>query len=209
MSAFPFATGSPGGPGGSAAAAAAPVANASIAVAAPPSETAAASAAAVAPPTPAERYAAAERLIARDAAAARAALRALVAETPEAPEAAPALLDLARLAAAAGDEVAAQAALAQLSAHPRASALAMPAAHLRCTLERTRDGYRMCLASFRAAFPDSPRDAEVLAGLAIATARGGDCAAALPLLAESVRRYPRGPNAADVRGWRAHCEAGK
>jgi hypothetical protein len=204
VSAFPFA--------GSAAPPATP-ADANIGVAAPPPETAATGAAIGAATgaavTPAERYAAAERLIARDAAAARAALRAMAAEAPEAPEAAPALLDLARLAAAAGDEAAAQAALTQLSAHPGAAALAMPAAYLRCTLEHTRDAYRMCLAAFRAAFPDSPRDAEVLAALAIATARGGACAAAAPLFAESTRRYPQGPKAADVRGWRAHCEAGK
>jgi len=204
VSQFPFAANSD-------AEASAPAPGSRIAVTPPPGEPAAPAALAepAAPATPAERYAAAERLIAKDAGAARAALRALVAEAPGAPEAAPALLDLARLAAAAGDEVAAQAALAQLSAHPGAAALAMPAAYLRCTLERTGGGYRTCLAAFRAAFPDSPRDAEVLAGLAIATARDGDCAAALPLFAESIRRYPKGPSATDVRAWRAYCEAGK
>jgi hypothetical protein len=155
----------------------------------------------------AARYAAIERLMARDPAAARAALRALVADAPASPEAVSALLDLARLAAAAADDAAARAALDQLDRHPDAAALAMPARYLRCTMEQTDPGRRACLTGFRAAFPDSPRDAEVLARLAIVTARDGDCRAALPLLAEYRRRYPGGPSAADVRAWTAHCQA--
>jgi hypothetical protein len=155
----------------------------------------------------AARYAAIERLMVRDPAAARAALRALVADAPASPEAASALLDLARLAAAAADDAAARAALDQLDRHPDAAALAMPARYLRCTMEQTDPGRRACLAGFRAAFPDSPRDAEVLARLAIVTARDGDCRAALPLLAEYRRRYPGGPSALDVRAWTVHCQA--
>lgn len=204
VSQFPFAAGEPARARGPAAP---PPADSRIAVDLPRFDAAAATP--PTPATPAERYATAERLIGREPAAARVALRAIVDEMPEAPEAAPALLDLARLAAAAGDEVAAKAALTQLSAHPAAAALAMPAAYLRCTLEHTRDEYRSCLAAFRVAFPDSPRDAEVLAALAIATARAGDCASARPLFEESMRRYPDGPRAGDVRAWRAHCEARK
>jgi hypothetical protein len=133
------------------------------------------------------------------AATPRVALRALVADAPASPEAASALLDLARLAAAAADDAAARAALDQLDRHPDAAALAMPARYLRCTMEQTDPGRRACLAGFRAAFPGSPRDAEVLARLAVVTARDGDCRAALPLLAEYRRRYPGGPSAADVR----------
>jgi len=164
----------------------------------------------LAPAPPADlasRYAAAERLMATDVAAARTALRALVTDAPTAPEAAPALLDLARLATATGDDVAAQTALDQLAAHPGAASLAMSATYLRCVLERTDPGRRTCLAGFRAAFPDSPRDADVLARLAIATARAGDCRAALPLLAEHEQRYPNGPGAGDVRAWRARCQS--
>ncbi|HEX3478879.1 MAG TPA: hypothetical protein VHT91_27845 [Kofleriaceae bacterium] len=142
-------------------------------------------------------------IVARDsvefAATPRVALRALVADAPASPEAASALLDLARLAAAAADDAAARAALDQLDRHPDAAALAMPARYLRCTMEQTDPGRRACLAGFRAAFPGSPRDAEVLARLAVVTARDGDCRAALPLLAEYRRRYPGGPSAADVR----------
>jgi hypothetical protein len=155
---------------------------------------------------PAARYAGAEREMATDPAAARAALRALVADAPAAPEAAAAWLDLARLAAAAGDDVDAHAALNQLAAHPGASSLAMPAAYLRCTLERAVPGYRTCLAGFRAAFPGSPRDADALSGLAIASAGAGDCRAALPLLAEYLQRFPTGSSAAAVRSWRARCD---
>jgi hypothetical protein len=153
------------------------------------------------------RYAAIERLMVRDPAAARTALRALVADAPTSPEAASALLDLARLAAAAADAATARAALDQLERHPDAAALAMPARYLRCTLEQTDPGRRACLYGFRTAFPDSPRDAEVLARLAIMTAHDGDCRAALPLLAEYQRRYSERPAAAAVRAWTAHCQA--
>jgi hypothetical protein len=155
----------------------------------------------------AARYAAIEQLMVRDPAAARAALRALVADAPTSPETASALLDLARLAAAAADDTVARTALDQLDRHPDAAALAMPARYLRCTMEQTDPGRRACLTGFRAAFPDSPRDAEVLARLAIVTARDGDCRAALPLLAEYRRRYPSGSSAADMRAWTAHCQA--
>jgi TolA-binding protein len=160
--------------------------------AAPPAKTAA-------------RYAAAEQLLLSNPAAARAELSAFVLAAPTAPEAAPALLDLARLAAAAGDAVAARAALDQLAAYPGAASYAMPAAYLRCTLEQTDPQWRACLASFHAAFPGSSRDADVLAHLAIATARADDCQAALPLLLEFRRRYPNGPSDAEVRSWTARC----
>ena len=160
------------------------------------------------PADPATRYRAAERLLLRDPAAARASLSALIADAPSAPEAAPALLDLARLAIAAGDAVAAHAALDRLAAHPAAAALAMPATYLRCVIERSAPTLRTCLAGFRAAFPDSPRDADVLARLAAATAAAGDCAAALPLIAEYLRRYPAGTARGLVLTARARCEPG-
>jgi hypothetical protein len=161
----------------------------------------------VAPAGTAARYAAVEHLMTRDPAAARAALRALVTEAPTAPEVAPALLDLARLAAGAGDDVAAHAALDQLAAHPGAAPLAMPAMYLRCTLEQTDPGRRSCLAGFRAAFPDSPRDAEVLSHLAAATAGTGDCDVALGLLVELKRRYPKASTTAGVRAWNSRCKS--
>jgi hypothetical protein len=158
------------------------------------------------PADPAARYSAAERLMATDPASARAALSALIADAPTAPEVAPALLDLARLAVAAGDDVAAHAALDRLTAHPGSASLAMPAAYLRCALERVAPALRTCFAGFRAAFPDSLRDADALARLAAATLATSDCRTALPLLAEYVRRYPNGSDAAAMRVQRAQCE---
>jgi outer membrane protein assembly factor BamD (BamD/ComL family) len=155
---------------------------------------------------PAARYAEAERLMASDADAARRALRALVTEAPAAPEAAPALLDLARLAAAGGDHLAALAALDELDRHPGAAALAMPAAYLRCLVTPGDAGRRACFAAFRARYPGSPHDADALAWLAAAAARAGDCAAAQALSGEFLERYPDAPTAPAIRAWKARCE---
>lgn len=141
----------------------------------------------------------------RDPRAARDALRALVDAAPTGEYAAPALLDLARLAHAAGDAPAARAALDELAAQPRAAALAMPAAYLRCKLTPTDVDHRRCLAAFRIAFPRSPRDAEALAELAASVATAGDCAAALPLVDEYLRAYPSGASRDAMHAWRARC----
>jgi len=157
-----------------------------------------------APPDIAARYATAERLMTTDPAAARAALNALVIEAPRAPEAAEAMLDIAQLATRAGDLHAARAALDQLPALPGGPALARPAAYLRCVLEQDPMPLAGCLMSFRAAYPQSPNDAEVLARLATVVANT-DCQAARPLLSEYHQRYPTGPSAATLQTWSATC----
>ena len=143
-----------------------------------------------------------------DRPAARRALRDLVAAHATAAEAAPALLDLARLAHADGDGDDALAALDQLAHHPDGARLAMPAHYLRCLVQLRVDraAARACLAEFRAAFPGSVHDADVLARLATATA-ATDCTAATPLLAEYLGRYPAGAQAPAVTRWRARCDA--
>jgi hypothetical protein len=154
---------------------------------------------------PTTRYAAAERLMFSDAPAARAALSALIADTPTAPEAAVALLDIARLAAAAGDPAVARAALDRLAGHPAAAALGMPAAYLRCILEPSPAKLRTCFAGFRAAFPGSPRDADVLARMIVAAVAAGDCPAARLLLNEHTRRYPTSLDSRTLRERIASC----
>jgi thioredoxin-like negative regulator of GroEL len=172
---------------------------------APPAPAAEAATPEPAPPDIAARYATAERLMIIDPAAARAALNALVAEAPRAPEAAQATLDIARLATRAGDLHAARAALDQLPALPGGPALARPAAYLRCVLEQDPMPLAGCLMSFRAAYPESPNDAEVLARLAVVVANTGDCQAARPLLVEYRRLYPTGPSAATLQTWSDNC----
>ncbi|HEY0480812.1 MAG TPA: hypothetical protein VGD37_25030, partial [Kofleriaceae bacterium] len=160
-------------------------------------------------PDSAARYAAAEHLMIIDPAAARAALGVLVADAPQAPEAGPAMLDIARLAARAGDLAAARAALERLPALPGGPALALPAAYLRCVLEQEPIRLAACLISYRAAYPSAANDAEVLARVAVALAAAGDCRAARPLLVEYGQRYPHGASGATLQTWRDACSRGE
>lgn len=153
----------------------------------------------------AERYAAAERLMAKNPAAARAALRDLVADAPDAPEVPNALFELANLAARAHDTLAAHAALDRLDKHPGAGALVMPASYLRCYLAPDTAEKLACYARFRAAHPASAYDADILARLASGYASAGDCKRAMPLLAEYARRYPDKENAATLLSMTKTC----
>jgi hypothetical protein len=163
----------------------------------------------VAPVDPVASYAAAERLMTSNPGAARTALRELVARAPDAPEAANALLDLATLAVRSHDYGGARDALDRLGRHPGAAALAMPARYLRCYIALNTADKLACYVRFRAAFPGSPYDAEMLAGLASSYAAAGDCASAVPLLVEYGRRYPSGASAATLEAWRVQCMTGK
>jgi hypothetical protein len=160
-------------------------------------------------PDRATRYTAAEHLMSIDPVAARAALGALVAEAPQAPEAGPAMLDIAWLAARAGDLAAARTALERLPALPGGPALALPAAYLRCVLEQEPIRLAACLLSYRAAYPSAANDAEVLARVAVALAAAGDCRAARPLLVEYRQRYPHGTSGATLQTWRDACSRGE
>jgi TolA-binding protein len=154
-------------------------------------------------PTAAELYARAEAaLAAGDPVGAEAIWNHLLARYPEASQAAWARYDLARVARARGDRSAAQAHLARLLAGPPPAALAEPAAFLACRLHveagaaATAAG---CFAGFRARFPASAHDAEVLAWLAGRAFATGGCGAARALSAEYLSRHPRGGFAARAR----------
>jgi hypothetical protein len=156
----------------------------------------------------AERYAAAESLLRRDPALARAMLSSLIAGAPQAPEAAQALLDLANLAVKSGgtnDIYVARMALDRIAVHPFRAGVAMPAAYLRCAIERNAALLRACLTQFRARFPSSPYDVTALARIAFSLVGAGDCAAARPLIAEYQRRYPSGDATAMVQTWHDRC----
>lgn len=156
----------------------------------------------------AARYAAAESLLRRDPPLARAMLRSLIADAPQAPETALALLDLANLAVKSGgtdDMYVARKALDRIAVHPFGASVAMPAAFLRCAIERNEAMSRACLTQFRARFPSSPYDVEALVYIAFSLVRAGDCAAARPLIAEYQRRYPNGDATAMVQTWHDRC----
>lgn len=156
----------------------------------------------------AERYAAAESLLRRDPALARAMLSSLIAGAPQAPEAAQALFDLASLAVKSGgtnDISVARMALDRIAVHPFRAGVAMPAAYLRCAIERNAALLRACLTQFRARFPSSPYDVTALTRIAFSLVGAGDCAAARPLIAEYQRRYPSGDATAMVQTWHDRC----
>jgi hypothetical protein len=161
----------------------------------------------VPPPSPpqdtaATVYARAEAALGRgDRAGAEAMWLDLLARFPTAHETASALYDLANLARARGDRAAAQRYLERLLAAPPA-ALAEPASYLSCRLAADAgdaEAAAGCFAAFRARFPASPHDAEVLAWLAGRAQAAGGCAAARTLAAEYLRRYPSGAFAARAR----------
>ncbi len=156
---------------------------------------------------PAVAYAEAERLMSIDRASAMVLLRDLVARAPLAAESAPAMLDLARLLANRGDLSEATAMIDRLSTHPQAAALAIPSSYLLCqiALRSDRGGGRACLTRFRASFPGSVHDGDVLARLAAAALADRDCAAARPLIDEFLARYPDGDSAEVLRASRARC----
>jgi TolA-binding protein len=148
-------------------------------------------------------YARAEAALARgDREAAQAAWTELIARFPASPLVASARFDLARVARDRGDLALAREQLAQLLAGTPPTALAEPAGYLACRIEVERaaaDAAAGCFTAFRAAFPRSPHDAEVLAWLAGHVRASGGCASARALAEEYLRRYPTGPFAARAR----------
>jgi TolA-binding protein len=83
--------------------------------------------------------------------------------------------------------------------------LADPSLALRCTLLASTANRIACLSEHRARFPDSPRAAATLARLATLHAASNCAAAATPLLAEYLDRFPEGPDARTIRAWRDQC----
>jgi outer membrane protein assembly factor BamD (BamD/ComL family) len=158
-------------------------------------------------PSVSELYARADGALASgDHASAEAALTELLARFPQAPQAAHALYDLARLARERGDLATARADLTRLIASTPPPALAEPAGYLACRVEvesNSADAAVRCFGEFRAHYPRSTHDAEVLAWLAGRAREVGGCAAARELAGEYLRRYPSGPFAARARD----CEA--
>ncbi|CAN5186280.1 hypothetical protein BH11MYX1_BH11MYX1_05420 [soil metagenome] len=139
-----------------------------------------------------------------DAQAAESIWRQLLEAFPEAPQADSALYDLATLVRAR-DRGAARGYLERLLArHP--VALREPATYMSCHLDgdaNALDDASRCFTAFRAAFPGSAHDDEILAWLAGHAQSVGGCRAAATLAAEYLRRYPNGAfetRAASCRG---------
>jgi hypothetical protein len=136
---------------------------------------------------------------------ARRLLARVVAQFPSDRLAELARYELAQLAISEGDRQAATRALETLGSSGRDPALRRAAAFARCRLDlgsgasaaQEEAGLR-CLERFRAAYPDSAEDAEVLA-LSIAHAsQRGRCDMVARLTAEYARRYPTGAFAAEA-----------
>jgi outer membrane protein assembly factor BamD (BamD/ComL family) len=168
-----------------------------------PPSVAAANTPAIVPEPAAET---AEQLYARAEAALRGGNRSeaeaiwtqLLAAYPRSSQAATALYDLASLART-HDRAAAQAYLTRLLANAPPAALHEPAQYLSCRLHveaHELDAATRCFQQFRAAFADSPHDAEVLAWLAGRAQEVGGCAAARVLADEYITKYPHGSFAA-------------
>lgn len=86
----------------------------------------------------------------------------------------------------------------------RGTPLAEPGQYLDCRIavQAHDDDAERCFVAYRAAYPRSPHDLDVLAVLAqLAHARGG-CSAAQSARDELVARYPRTDHAA---AWRSRC----
>ncbi len=159
----------------------------------------AATAGSSAPATAAELYARAEAALrAGDRAGAEATWLELVDRFEGSASAASALYDLATLARRR-EPAAARRYLAQLLANAPPDALLEPAHYLACRLDTDAGANAdaaACFTRFRALFPRSSHDAEILAWLAGHAERTTGCAAAEPLFREYLARYPTGPFAA-------------
>jgi TolA-binding protein len=154
-------------------------------------------------PDVSELYARADAALASgDHPTAESVLDELIARFPDAPQAAHARYDLARLARERGDLVRARDHLSRLLASAPPPALAEPARYLACRLEVESahpDAAVRCFSEFRAGYPHSTHDAEVLAWLAGHARELGGCTAARALSAEYLGRYPQGAFASHAR----------
>ena len=174
----------------------------------PPSSAPAPAPAPVQPAPPADAnaiYAQAEAALARrDLAGADRALAHLLDAFPDAPLVDQALYERARIAYQRHAWADAQRQLDRL-AQLKASPLAEPGAYLSCRIavEANDESAAHCLADYRARYPRSPHDLDVL-GLSIELVqRYGGCAEAASLIDELARRYPA---SALAHAWQARCK---
>jgi hypothetical protein len=142
-------------------------------------------------------------LAARDLASADRHLAALLAQFPESALLDQALYERARIAYRQRAWAAAQRQLDRLSTI-QASPLLEPGAYLSCRIafEASDGGAAACLADYRARYPRSPHDAEVLGMLTDIAFRAGGCTAAQPEIAKLRRDHPE---VARTRGWQRRC----
>ena len=160
------------------------------------------------PPTAQELYRSAETALAhRDPAAADKALAQLVASAPTSSLVPQALYDRARIAYDRKDYGTAKRHLDAL-ATAKDSPLVESGRYLACRIAvEARDGSaEKCLRQFRASYPRSPHDRDVLGTLAQLVHACGGCAAARPYMDELQRDYPHSTLAA---GWRDTCSGAK
>jgi TolA-binding protein len=156
------------------------------------------------PPTSDQLYAAAEAsLAARDPVTADRTLERLLAEHPTSPLVDQALYERARIAYQRRAWATARRHLDRLAAIPTSS-LAEPGRYLACRIAvQARDGEaEKCLVDYRASYPRSPHDLDVLALLVQLAHGSGGCKAAAPVLDELARSYPKAPA---VSAWRTRC----
>jgi len=146
-------------------------------------------------------------LAAGDRDRARASLVALIGRFPDEPLADAALYELATMAHAAGEHDAALRYLDRVDD----DRLAEPAHYLRCRalVDQRAAAAAACLDDFRRSHPRSAHDGSALLQLAGLRFDAGDCAGAVPLLAEYVRRFGSGPGAADARARLDRCAAAR
>ena len=170
----------------------------------PPRDAAPAKPAPPPPPTADELYRAAEAALARhDADAADRALAQLVATSPTSPLVGQAIYERARLAYqrhAWGEARGHLDALAKRGDQ----ALAESGRYLTCRIAvEAHDGTaRRCLEEFRADYPASAHDRDVLGTIVQLAFAGGGCSAASAAIADLATRYPHSTLAA---AWRAKC----
>jgi TolA-binding protein len=159
----------------------------------------------VAPPaTAASLYRDAEAsLAARDLPAADRHLATLLSQFPESALLDQALYERARIAYRQHAWADAQRQLDRLSII-QASPLAEPGAYLSCRIafEASDGGAAACLTSYRARYPRSPHDADVLGMLAEFAFRSGGCANARAGITELTRLYP---DTARTQDWHRRC----
>jgi TolA-binding protein len=156
-------------------------------------------------------YRAAERaLAAGHTEAAKAQLRRLLDEYPDDALAGPALFELGRLAFAAQSFATAREQFAKLRAStaPGAARFHEPAAFFICRSDQElgrRASSVRCFERYRADYPSSPHDGDALAALAALHLDVADCAMALPLVEEYLRRYAGGNHARAMQAARDRC----
>lgn len=156
------------------------------------------------PATPESLYEAAEAALARrDAAGADHIFARLLTDFPRATLVDQALYERARIAYDRHAWRDAQHDLDLLAAIA-GSTLAEPGAYLSCRIAiEARDGAaEHCLLDYRAAYPKSPHDLDVLGVLTDLAHDAGGCARARPRIDELRRTYPRSSLA---RAWAARC----